>query len=146
VNGGMPIQARAGSSLKNAGSSFCGPVCLCSKIGVGLGVRPAGLAQKAGPQVSTAPGPNKFFGHSTCTKIHFKNRFPENVVEELQRHLNRVRTITGSLKIARSFPIVSLDFFQNLEEIQVLIYNLFPNILFLINLLLLMNFSKLLKR
>jgi insulin receptor len=43
---------------------------------------------------------------------------PENVVEELQRHLNRVKIITGSLKIARSFPIVSLDFFQNLEEIR----------------------------
>ena len=44
--------------------------------------------------------------------------FAENVVEELQRHLNKVRIITGYLKIARSFPIVSLDFFQNLEEIQ----------------------------
>ena len=44
--------------------------------------------------------------------------FSENVVEELQRHLNRVKIITGSLKIARSFPIVSLDFFHNLEEIQ----------------------------
>ena len=40
------------------------------------------------------------------------------MVEELHRHLGKVRTITGSLKIARSFPIVSLDFFQSLEEIQ----------------------------
>lgn len=48
-------------------------------------------------------------------QVHY--HFSENVVEELQRHLSRVKTITGSLKIARSFPIVSLDFFQNLEEI-----------------------------
>ena len=26
--------------------------------------------------------------------------------------------ITGSLKVSRSFPIVSLDFFKNLKEIQ----------------------------
>ena len=48
----------------------------------------------------------------------YNNFFPENVVDELENNLGRVTTITGSLKISRSFPIVSLDFFKKLVEIQ----------------------------
>ena len=44
--------------------------------------------------------------------------FLENVVDELEKNLGRVTVITGSLKVSRSFPIVSLDFFKNLKEIQ----------------------------
>ncbi len=43
----------------------------------------------------------------------------ENVVHELKKYLGKVQIITGSLKISRSFPIISLDFFQSLKEIQV---------------------------
>ena len=50
--------------------------------------------------------------------ILYNNFFPENVVDELENNLGRVTTITGSLKISRSFPIVSLDFFKKLVEIQ----------------------------
>ena len=39
-------------------------------------------------------------------------------MDELEKNLGRVTTITGSLKISRSFPIVSLDFFKKLVEIQ----------------------------
>ena len=40
------------------------------------------------------------------------------MVDELEDNLGRVTVITGSLKVSRSFPIVSLDFFKNLREIQ----------------------------
>lgn len=39
-------------------------------------------------------------------------------MDELERYLSRIKTITGSLKISRSFPIISLDFFKKLEKIQ----------------------------
>ena len=39
-------------------------------------------------------------------------------MDELEDNLGRVTVITGSLKVSRSFPIVSLDFFKNLREIQ----------------------------
>ena len=42
----------------------------------------------------------------------------QNVVDELEKNLDKVTVITGSLKISRSFPIVSLDFFKHLKEIQ----------------------------
>ena len=42
----------------------------------------------------------------------------KNIVDELGKNLDKVSVITGSLKISRSFPIVSLDFFKNLKEIQ----------------------------
>ena len=46
------------------------------------------------------------------------NLFLENVVDELEKNLGKVKVITGSLKISRSFPIVSLDFFKSLKEVQ----------------------------
>ena len=39
-------------------------------------------------------------------------------MDELEDNLGRVTVITGSLKVSRSFPIVSLDFFKSLREIQ----------------------------
>ncbi len=42
----------------------------------------------------------------------------KNVVDELEKNLGKVIVITGSLKISRSFPIISLDFFKSLQEIQ----------------------------
>ena len=44
--------------------------------------------------------------------------FVENIVQALEKYLGRVKIITGSLKIARSFPLISLDFFKSLKEIQ----------------------------
>ena len=40
------------------------------------------------------------------------------MVDELQKNLGQVSVITGTLKISRSFPIVSLDFFKSLSEVQ----------------------------
>ena len=36
----------------------------------------------------------------------------------MKENLGKVKTITGSLQIKRSFPIMSLDFFDSLELIQ----------------------------
>ena len=44
--------------------------------------------------------------------------FAENVVDELLKNLGQVSVITGTLKISRSFPIISLDFFKSLTEVQ----------------------------
>ena len=44
--------------------------------------------------------------------------FPANIVPALKENLGKVKTITGSLQIKRSFPIMSLDFFDSLELIQ----------------------------
>jgi hypothetical protein len=54
------------AGLKNAGWGLYGPGCLCSKIAVGLGVRPPGLAQNPGARglwllayvVNARPGPS----------------------------------------------------------------------------------------
>ena len=43
---------------------------------------------------------------------------PANIVKHLEENLGKVKIITGSLKIKRSFPIMSLDFFKSLELIQ----------------------------
>ena len=40
------------------------------------------------------------------------------MVDELQKNLGQVSVITGTLKISRSFPIISLDFFKSLTEVQ----------------------------
>ena len=40
------------------------------------------------------------------------------MVDELQKNLGQVSVITGTLKISRSFPIISLDFFKSLKEVQ----------------------------
>ena len=40
------------------------------------------------------------------------------MVQALERYLGRVKEITGTLKIQRSFPIMSLDFFKSLEKIE----------------------------
>ena len=55
---------------------------------------------------------NNFDADESCSN------FTENVVDELEDNLGRVTVITGSLKVSRSFPIVSLDFFKSLREIQ----------------------------
>lgn len=55
---------------------------------------------------------NIFFFH----KINFC--FVETVVKELETALSDVEEIDGSLKIVRSFPIVSLSFFRKLKIIR----------------------------
>ena len=40
------------------------------------------------------------------------------MVDELAKNLGQVSVITGTLKISRSFPIISLDFFKSLKEVQ----------------------------
>ena len=40
------------------------------------------------------------------------------MVDELLKNLGQVSVITGTLKISRSFPIISLDFFKSLTEVQ----------------------------
>ena len=42
----------------------------------------------------------------------------DNVVQQLEKYLGRVKEITGVLKISHSYPIVSLDFFSSLETIR----------------------------
>ena len=44
--------------------------------------------------------------------------FAANIVRHLKENLGKVKIITGSLKIKRSFPIMSLDFFESLEMIE----------------------------
>ena len=39
-------------------------------------------------------------------------------MRHLKENLGKVKIITGSLKIKRSFPIMSLDFFESLEMIE----------------------------
>ena len=39
-------------------------------------------------------------------------------MDELLKNLGQVSVITGTLKISRSFPIISLDFFKSLTEVQ----------------------------
>jgi len=41
-----------------------------------------------------------------------------NVVQHLSKYLGRIRHISGFLKIARTYAVVSLDFFKSLETIQ----------------------------
>ncbi|XP_053210076.1 insulin-like peptide receptor isoform X3 [Panonychus citri] len=41
-----------------------------------------------------------------------------NIITELEESLQQVRTITGYLKIARSYPLITLNFFKNLETIE----------------------------
>lgn len=43
---------------------------------------------------------------------------PDNVVKELETALSDIEQIDGSLKIVRSFPIVSLSFFKKLKLIR----------------------------
>lgn len=49
---------------------------------------------------------------------HFENKFPAEIVEELKHSLKDLKTITGFLRIAHSFPLITLDFLSNLEEIH----------------------------
>ena len=44
--------------------------------------------------------------------------FTDNVFQLLADGLGKIKVIDGSLTISRSFPIVSLDFFEDLEEIR----------------------------
>ena len=56
-----------------------------------------------------------------CTKINGDLAIQisgKNIVDELEKNLGKVTVITGSLKISRSFPIVSLDFFKSLTKIE----------------------------
>lgn len=41
----------------------------------------------------------------------------ENIIQELERSLGSIEEIRGVLKIARSFPLLSLSFFKNLRNI-----------------------------
>ncbi|XP_015788259.2 LOW QUALITY PROTEIN: insulin-like peptide receptor [Tetranychus urticae] len=41
-----------------------------------------------------------------------------NIITELEESLQQVRTITGYLKIARSYPLITLNFFKDLETIE----------------------------
>lgn len=71
-----------------------------------------------GDLISSLEDLNRFDG---CTKIVGDLTIQlsiDNVVQELETYLHRVKVITGSLKISRAFRIVSLDFFKSLEEIQ----------------------------
>lgn len=40
------------------------------------------------------------------------------IVRELEESLEHLRVITGYLKVARSFPLISLNFLKNLEQIR----------------------------
>ena len=40
------------------------------------------------------------------------------MVQELEKYLGEVKIITGTLKIRRSYPIMSLDFFKSLLKIE----------------------------
>lgn len=48
----------------------------------------------------------------------FYSNFSENVVKELEHALSNIEEIEGSLKITRSFPLVSLSFFRKLRRIH----------------------------
>ena len=41
----------------------------------------------------------------------------ESIVSELQKNLNMIEEIRGYLKVVRSFPLMSLDFLENLRTI-----------------------------
>ena len=44
--------------------------------------------------------------------------FAANVVQQLEQYLGKVKEITGGLKISRTYALVSLDFFRNLQYIR----------------------------
>ena len=50
--------------------------------------------------------------------LHTHAFISDNVVQQLEKYLGRVKEITGALKISHSYPIVSLDFFSSLEMIR----------------------------
>ena len=52
------------------------------------------------------------------TLIFYAIYFTDNVFQMLKDGLGKIKVIDGSLIISRSFPIVSLDFFEDLEEIK----------------------------
>ena len=41
----------------------------------------------------------------------------ENIIQELERNLGDIEEIRGILKVARSFPLLSLNFLKNLKNI-----------------------------
>ena len=53
-----------------------------------------------------------------CMHPYCPISIPDNVVQQLEKYLGRVKEITGALKISHSYPIVSLDFFSSLETIR----------------------------
>ena len=57
-----------------------------------------------------------------CTRIdgslEITVKAGENMVAELESGLENVETITGYLKITRSFPLITLHFLKNLRRIE----------------------------
>lgn len=52
------------------------------------------------------------------TFLQFLGGRGTNIIRELEQSLSSIEEITGYLKIARSFPVVSLSFLKNLKRIR----------------------------
>lgn len=57
-----------------------------------------------------------YYYHSTDNNWHVF--FLENIVKELEESLAFVHTVKDFVKVARSYPIVSLNFLKNLQLIK----------------------------
>ncbi|EEB18223.1 Insulin receptor precursor, putative [Pediculus humanus corporis] len=72
-----------------------------------------------GGSINSISSAQKFAG---CTHIkgslEIHLRFAGNIVTELQESLRSVEEISGYLKVARSLPLLSLDFLKNLKVIR----------------------------
>ena len=53
-----------------------------------------------------------------CTSVDFNTIFLGDAWERLKEGLGKIKVIDGALVISRSAPIVSLDFFEDLELIK----------------------------
>lgn len=57
-----------------------------------------------------------------CTEINgsleITVRGDSNIVTELESSLGSIETITGYLKISRSYPLITFHFFKNLKKIK----------------------------
>lgn len=54
-----------------------------------------------------------------CLELSFiVNFFAANVVAEFEENLSMIEEISGYLKVVRSFPLISLNFFKSLKRIR----------------------------